>query len=262
MEKYTELKQLLNGKDSEENINIFVNYCQTSEAEVDKQKPTEKKNKFYYYLTAPKLADIFLKVKSQGLTFDGKHITIQSTGISYDFVAYKNKMLVVYPESKVDLQLVYKGDIFSFAKESGVIKYSHTFKDPFNQKDSDIIGGYCVIKNRRGEFITLMDNEDLAKHRKIAKLDAMWVKWFKEMCYKTIIKKAIKYHFDDVFQDMEVEDNKAYDLEALGTRDVLKELSKAKAKDEIMTLWKSLSESEQLKFKDAFTQKKESLKVA
>lgn len=153
------------------------------------------------------------KIEQSGLKFDGHHITINQNGVSYDYVAYKNKMLLAYPESKIDVELVYKGDTFAFEKSNGVVDYKHIFGNPFQHKDEDIIGGYCIIKNKRGEFITTLSRDEIEKAKKVAKTDAIWKMWFAEMAKKTVIKKAVKFHFDDVYAEMEEEDNKNYDPE-------------------------------------------------
>lgn len=157
--------------------------------------------------------DCWKKVQLTGLQFDGKHIAIDKNGLTFDYVAYKNKMLLVYPESQIDIELVYKGDDFSFRKDNSKIEYHHIFKNPFEHKDDDIIGGYCVIKNKRGEFITTLSKAEILKARAVAKTQKIWLAWFAEMCKKTVIKKAIKFHFDDIYAVMEEEDNKNYDLE-------------------------------------------------
>lgn len=168
--------------------------------------------------------DCWNKIVASGLQFDGKHITLNENGVSYDYVAYKNKMLLAYPESKIDDGLVYKGDTFDFAKVNGVVDYHHKLADPFGHKEDDIIGGYCVIKNRRGEFITTLSREEINKARRVAKTQTIWQAWFAEMCKKTIIKKAVKFHFDDIYSEMEEEDNKNYDLDkALPPSDELPE---------------------------------------
>lgn len=153
------------------------------------------------------------KIVQSGLQFDSKHISVDVNGVTFDYVAYKNKMLLVYPESLIDVEIVYEGDDFSFSKTNGKVDYHHTFKDPFNHKEEKIIGGYCVIKNKRGEFITVLSREEIDKARKIAKTDTIWKAWFSEMCKKTVIKKAVKFHFDDIYAVMEEEDNKNYDLD-------------------------------------------------
>jgi len=159
------------------------------------------------------MAELYKRVSNEGLVFDGVHITLQSIGISYDYIAYKNKMFLAYPDSRVDVSLVYKDDTFIVAKESGSIIYTHNIKEPFNTKEADIIGGYCVIRNKRGEFITLLSKEDIDKHRKVAKTDFIWRQWFNEMALKTVIKKACKQHFADVYNKIEEMDNDNYNLE-------------------------------------------------
>lgn len=195
-----------------EHAEQFASYIVRLENEIDK-KTGKFKNPWLRIRKEEEMVDLFNRVSKDGLVFDGKHITLQSTGVSYDYVAYKNKMLLAYPESKIDLSLVYKDDTFSVAKESGSVIYTHTVANPFNQVESDIIGGYCIIKNKRGEFLTLFSNEDIEKHRKIAKTDLFWQKWPVEMTLKTIIKKAVKLHFADIYEKIEEIDNENYNVD-------------------------------------------------
>jgi len=197
--------------DKAEHAEQFASYVIKLETETDKEG--RLKNQWMKGRKEEEMVALFNRVAEDGLVFDGKHITLQSTGISYDYVAYKNKMLLAYPESKVDVSLVYQGDDFSVAKESGSVVYSHNIKNPFDRKEADIIGGYCVIQNRRGEFLTIMSKEDIEKHRKTAKTDYIWRQWFIEMALKTVIKKAVKQHFSDVFEKIEDTDNENYSLE-------------------------------------------------
>lgn len=170
------------------------------------------KNPWFNSMTVESLDRYFRQVRSEGLVFDGENITIQKTGISYNFKAYKNKMLNVYPSSLIDVQLVFKADAFCSSKSSGSVLYKHEMNDVFSQKDEDIVGAYCVIKNPRGEFITTLGMDDMQKHRGVAKTDYIWKAWFKEMCLKTIIKKACRIHFDDIFKGIEEMDNEQYEL--------------------------------------------------
>ena len=197
--------------DKAEHAEQFASYVIKLETETDKEG--RLKNPWMKGRKEEEMVALFNRVAEDGLVFDGKHITLQSTGISYDYVAYKNKMLLAYPESKIDVSLVYQGDDFSVAKESGSVIYSHNIKKPFDRKEEDIIGGYCVIQNRRGEFLTIMSKEDIEKHRKTAKTDYIWRQWFIEMALKTVIKKAVKQHFSDVFEKIEDTDNENYSIE-------------------------------------------------
>ena len=173
----------------------------------------QPKNAWLNYKNDNDLANFFMRVAKDGLVFDGKHITLQSTGISYDYIAYKNKMLLAYPESKVDMAIVYTGDDFTVSKENGSIIYHHNITNPFNQKEENIVGAYCVIINKRGEFITLLSQEEIIKHRKVAKTDYIWKNWIREMTLKTVIKKACKQHFADIYELIEEKDNENYNLD-------------------------------------------------
>lgn len=206
------LKQLLSDREPKK-VDIYIKYCLFLESEVHLKgdKKGQKKNKWMYHKSEEDLANYYNIVRNDGLEFDGKHITIQSTGISYDFIAYKNKMMLVYPETIFDVQLVREGDSYQFQKNSGKVAYKHEILNPFENKP--VIGGYAVIKNSRGEFATFLSEKDFQKHRKVAKTDYIWNQWPDEMRMKTIVKKACKIHFEDMFRVIEEQDNKQNDLE-------------------------------------------------
>lgn len=192
-----------------EKVEQFATYCCKLSLEKDKQTG-QLKNEWITKKSAEQLAIYFKRVAvDEGLFLDGVNITLTNRGIQYDYKAYKNKLLLVYPESIIDNQLVYKDDVYKFKKESGKVIYSHEINNPFNQKDDDVVGCYCIIKNRRGEFIVTLGLEDISKHRKVAKTDKIWKEWFKEMCLKTVIKKACSVHFADVVTNMVEIDNEA-----------------------------------------------------
>ena len=58
-----------------------------------------------------------------------------------------------------------------------------------------------------------LSKEEIDKHRKVARTDYIWKQWFTEMALKTLIKKACKQHFADVYENIEQIDNDNYDLE-------------------------------------------------
>ena len=201
------IKSHLSQFDNDE-VEIFINYLNHL---ANEKKNGKYKNPWVQHRSDEYLAGCFKAVNKDGLAFDGRHITLQSTGVSFDFVAYKNKMLNIYPESLFDVQLVREGDKFSFSKVSGTVSYQHEIANPFG--DSEIIGAYCVIKNKRGEFLTTLSRTEIDKHRKVARTDYIWANWFNEMVTKTIVKKACKTHFADMYQSMETLDNEQNDLE-------------------------------------------------
>ena len=203
------VKELLNEYDQKE-VDVYCNYIHKLSTE---KKNWQIKNWWILKRSDKLIANYFKNVNREWLFFDGVHITLQSTGISYDYVAYKNKMLLAYPETIIDINLVHKWDDFTFSKENGEVVYSHKISDPFRSRNDDIIGGYAVIKNKRGEYLTTLWEKDLEKHRKKAKTDYIWKEWYAEMCLKTIMKKACKLHFGDIFTEIEEQDNENYDLD-------------------------------------------------
>jgi len=199
--------------------NQVTNYCAyLQKLLTEKQKKNGNwviKNPWMEKRTNDFLIRMFKVVASDGLVFDGESITLQSTGVSYDYHAFKNKMILAYPESIIDVGLVHEADIFKFSKKSGKVEYLHDITDPFDNSEKKLIGGYCVIKNRRGEFLTLLSKADIDKHRQVAKTDYIWKNWFHEMALKTLIKKSCKQHFKDIYSNIETLDNENYDLDLI-----------------------------------------------
>ena len=156
---------------------------------------------------------MFKEVDSTGLTIDGKEITLtylgKKLGVSLNYQAYKNLVLLKYPESTFDISLVKKDDTFSFKKENGKVYSTHVIQ-AFT--DSEVIGGYCIIKNNNGEFLELMSIKELKEVRATAKTQAIWSKWTNEMYIKTIIKRACKRHFKDITVKLDTLDNLNYDV--------------------------------------------------
>ena len=209
---YEIIKKSLKDFDETE-VNIFVEYLK--QLETEKDKDGAKKNKWFPFFKDEQAINIYKKVAKTGLYIDGDMITILNKGkimVQLDYRAYKNLVLIRYPESIIDANIVYDKDIFSFKKENGKIIYSHKITDPFNV-NKEIIGAYCVIKNKRWEFLTTINKEEIEKHKKVAKTSYIWNTWFKEMCLKTIIKKACKTHFNDIYEKIIEEDDKQNDID-------------------------------------------------
>lgn len=204
------IKESLSGFDHD-TVDIYVAYLLKLQTEKNRKK--ELKNPWMAYKTDEDLIAAFKAVTKDGLALDGVHISITSLGVSYDYVAYKNKMLIVYPETIFDFGIVYKDDTFRFEKQSGKVVYSHNINNPFNQSEANVIGAYVVISNKRGEFLTLLSKENIDKCRKVARTDLIWKQWYNEMALKTAIKKAVKIHFSDIYSTVETLDNEQYDLD-------------------------------------------------
>ncbi len=193
-------------------VEVYLAYLNNLWFQIDKDK--KPVNQWWLEkLNADKFIFWFKKIDAEGLAIDGKHITINQRGLSLDYVAYKNKMLLVYPESRINFGVVYKDDTFNFEEKNGEVIYQHIRKNPFNKKDDDVIGAYCIIRNNRGNIIKIMDRAEIDKHRKIASTDMMWNKWFEDMVLKTVIKKACKVYFDDIVEGIDDVDNQDIDLD-------------------------------------------------
>lgn len=204
-------------------VNVFINYLKDIETSKDREgKPV---NPWFQYVKYEQLVDLYKKVSLDGLFIDGQTITLQFKGklmVSYNFQAYKNKLLKVYPETLFDLQNVFAGDTFSFRKESGKVLYMHTINNPFENK-KQIIGCYCIIKNKRGDFIETLNIDEITKMKNSAKTSKIWDAWFTEMTLKSVIKRACKRHFNDITTNIETLDNENYEPETAEVSSDLKE---------------------------------------
>lgn len=211
---YKELEKVLKDHDSNKvnDLTIHIESLRTA-----KNKKGDFACKWFVFLTVEKVVKLFTKATSQGLSIDGRHIVIENRAgkiqLSYDYIAYKNRLLTVYPEAKIDFGVVYKDDDFSIAKKDGKIFYSHKINSPFNNDDDQIIGVYCVIKINTGEFFITLDCNEIKQLRKKATTDCIWASWYKDMCIKSAIKKIVSKHFDDIYRDINEDDNETINLE-------------------------------------------------
>ncbi len=201
------------------NVRKFVAYINAerrAEATKDANKRPITNN------TADELADIALKFNNLGLTVDGVNVVITGKRMAMvTYHGYKNKVLQVYPDAEFDLQLVREDDTFSVAKESGAVQYSHQINDPFGNKN--IIGAYCVIKTRRGEFLELLNAHDYEEMKNASKQSFLWNKWSSEFWLKSVIKRACKRHFNDITAEIDKMDNDDYGARGDGEQHVLED---------------------------------------
>tara|TARA_R110000796_G_scaffold185721_2_gene302594 strand:- start:606 stop:1556 length:951 start_codon:yes stop_codon:yes gene_type:complete len=211
---YKELEKKLQNHDSNK-VNDLITHLKYLQTATKKDKSFTCK--WFSFLDIDKVIILFNKAISQNLHIDGKHIIIENRAgqirLSYDYIAYKNKLLTVYPSAKFDFNVVYKGDDFSIAKKDGKVYYDHKLNNPFDNKDENVTGVYCIIKIDTGDFFITLDIQEINQLRSIATSDDIWKKWFKDMCIKSAIKKIVSKHFDDIYTDINQNDNDYINLE-------------------------------------------------
>ena len=216
---YKKIKSDLTEYDSVR-VGIFLNYLKDLANDVDKNG--QLKNWWIKDLTETHAVNLFKMVAIDNIYIDGIDVTFAFKGrimVQYNYQAYKNRLLNVYPETKFDVQLVHRGDEFMFEKKSGNVFYTHKFGNLF-ERDREIIGVYCIIKNSRGEFIETLNMDEIEKMRRVAKTDNIWKNWFGEMAIKSVLKRACKRHFKDVTQNMDQIDNEINDLSKLDVSEI------------------------------------------
>lgn len=259
MDWINQIKQAL--KDyKKEDVDIYTSYLKSLGAA---KKKGELANPWFNKVGINQYVDAFKKVAKTGVYIDGEDVTLnyrKGLVISYGYQAYKNRLLLRYPESIIDLQLVRKDDSFSFFKENGKVMYKHVLNSPFT--DLPIIGVYCIIKNRRGEFIENLSMKEVDKMKNVSKMDFIWRSWEGEMVLKSAIKRACKRHFKDAVKDIEEIDNEGYELENVNVdRSIQQEIQKCTTIDELEDLYKNKNEQQTDKktFLNLLTQRKEEI---
>jgi len=254
------IKELLKDYD-QKHVDVFIAYIQQLKAE-------EKDGKLIAWW-APKIkdqqfADVFKKVAATGMFIDGESITLnyrKKLIVTYDYHAYINKVILTYPETIFDFQMVHEGDKFTFSKKSGKVLYSHDILDPFNTKKK-IIGGYGVIKNRKGEFIEFLTLEDIEKMKNTSLMKGIWNAWFDRMVLKSIIKRICNVHFKDIVKEIDIIDNESSDLNRTGlNEEIQKEIDAAKDEKELGVIYnKHVSTIEDVEaFINVLTKRKEEI---
>ena len=194
-------------------VDKFVQHVE--EKETARKADGSLANPWFRNVTEEDLATIFKIVYIDGVYIDGTSVSLawksKKLGVNYDYQAYKNRLLTVYPETKFDIQNVYKSDKFVFHKVDGEVSYSHDIVDPFNT-EREIVGAYCIIKNKRGQFIETVNMQDINKMRSHSNFKDTWNEWFDRMVLKSVIKRGCKTHFNDVTGAMDAIDNLDYNL--------------------------------------------------
>ena len=193
-------------------VENYIKYIES--LKTSKDKYGNLRNKWAPFVKDEEYARLFKQAKSYGLLLDGDSITIENKGqvkLNFNYQAYKNLLLLKYPEAKIDCQLVFEGDNFTFKKVNGTVEYTHEICNPF-KTDKKIIGVYCIIKTKQGENIEILNEEDINLCRSKATTQAIWNEWFGEMVLKTAIKRACKRYYKNIVKDIDDIDNEDYDL--------------------------------------------------
>ena len=221
MEAIDQIKQKLYEKypdqASKSLVDISILYIQKKIAEKKYNKQSGKYEPAYSFDPVFLLQSI-AECIDNGFALDGINYVISGNKMYMPtYKAFKNKIYMVYPESEIDLQLIREGDTYSFAKESGAVLYTHTLADPFEATEHEILGAYCIIKNKRGEFLETLNQTDYNKMKYSSKTPSTWNEWASEFWLKSVIKRACKRHFNDITSKLEEQDN-----EIIGLAEVVK----------------------------------------
>jgi len=209
---------------------------------------------------------ILSDLKKLDIQLDGKHATLTQRGLTFDYIVYKNRLLKNYPNAIIDLDLVFNNDKYSIEKKNGKVIYNHTIAKPFEKSLDTLQGGYCIVRIAgRGEFQTTMGVEELNKHKNLSKMQYLYNDWWQELYKKTLLRKNLKFHFEDEFTDIQEMDDEAMDnvLEKpkMTKEDVEAKIKKVETKKGLLELWNSINEELQNDTKELFTNKSQEYEV-
>lgn len=234
------MKHLLTDYNSKR-VDIYADYIAKYKSEPS--TPQEIKN-----LGDDYFANLFIREATKGLYIDGENVTLVHRWdkknskniivVTYDYHAYKNRVIAAYPDSVFDFDIVYDGDTFSFSKDSGKVSYTHEKTNPFDT-NKKILGAYGIIKNSRGEFIELLNTTDIGKMQKSSKMGFIWDTWFDRMVKKSIIKRICSVAFNDITEDLSKIDNEESDPNyALFSDEIVEAIKAIESKEDANSVYK------------------------
>ena len=116
--------------------------------------------------------------------------------------------------------------------------YSHKLNNPF-ANDKKIVGAYGIIKNSKGEFIELLNMQDIQKMKNTSQMKNIWDAWFDRMVLKSIIKRICSVHFKDIIQDIDKIDNETNDPERATIEElILNDIDSAITENDLAKIYK------------------------
>ena len=227
-----------------------------------KNKKGEYVNRWLWNKSKAYFMHIDKTLKKLNVNLDGKHATLTAKGLTFDYIVYKNRLLQNYPKATIDLDLVFEGDDFSIRKENGKVVYNHNIKNPFGKNLENLVGAYCIIRIKdRGEFQTTMGIVELEKHKKLSNMAYLYDLWWQELYKKTVLRKNLKFHFEDEFEDIQQIDDIGMDnnLESLTEKQIKEMVNECKTRKDLLKVWQQLNETQQQEFTEFFNLKKQEL---
>ena len=196
-------EQLVEAGVPKEDVERYIAYV--NQALNDEQRKGDGKGVVDKHNT-DELFQLFMKYWRLGVPINGVDAAITGKNVvMVSYHGYKNKVLSSYPETLLDIQLVRETDVFKVKKDSGRVEYTHELKDVFDNKP--IVGAYVVIKNKRGEFLEILNKADFESMKKSGKMQYLWNTWESEFWLKSVIKRACKRHFNDITAEIDKLDN-------------------------------------------------------
>lgn len=114
--------------------------------------------------------------------------------IGYKGEDYYRREMAVDPPIDIRYELVHATDRFQPVMRSGKNlreDYEFEITSPFDR--GEVVGGFAYIMyaNEAKNKLVMVSRAQFEKSRKVAKAGDFWNNWYEEMCYKTLVHRAV-----------------------------------------------------------------------
>lgn len=183
--------------DNQLKFQVFREYLRTTSRDFDSNPKCGKTKNPLRKMSQSQLVTTWRLFRAAGVNIDGEQVIIDWRGApSLTVFGCKNMVFSVYPNARIEVQTVYKGDTFTYTRTEDGVKYLYTCNDPFADRSEDGMAGvFCHIIANDGtgtEVFEIMGKNELNEIRKSSKTGATWRSYFGEMAKKSCIKRATK----------------------------------------------------------------------
>ena len=136
----------------------------------------------------------FMKAAQDGLYLDGKEAAAVLYGNQVNYLPMVEGVIKLMHNSglikTISAEVVYENDCFEYELGSK----PHVKHIPLLVGDrGNRICVYCYVQTANdGEFVEILNMQEVEKCRQVAKTQAVWSKWYDQMCKKTAIHRIAK----------------------------------------------------------------------
>lgn len=183
--------------DNQLEFQVFREYLRSTSRDFDNNPKCGRDRNPLRKMSQSQLVTTWRLFRAAGVNIDGEQVIIDWRGApSLTVFGCKNMVFSVYPGARIEVQTVFKGDIFTYTRTEDGVKYVYTCNDPFaDRSENGMVGVFCHIVTNDGtgtEVFEVMGVGEVKEIRKSSKTGDAWKNYFGEMAKKTCIKRATK----------------------------------------------------------------------